>query len=143
MVWNNPGEGRAREIVPLSRAQKWDLTRMAAAAVLSTGVLLAVLVEFPAPADPISASVMDGVAARVPAPIIVVSAGVPAQVTAPALRLHVQKRATLRAPRRAQPALANSRPAPPATLSKKLARLVVGDGHYGIRPFPAAPERKR
>jgi hypothetical protein len=146
--------------VRLTRAQKWDLLRMSGAAVVST-VFFAVpmfLVRptvtrpdaraaMPATPATISGDVTGKPAtvseARLPDPVSVDTVSVVtstevAVVTTPVLQLA----AAPTAPRRRAPAAliqARARSnAPAATpFGRRLARLIAGNGRYGVRPFPS------
>lgn len=144
--------------VRLTRAQKWDLLRMSGAAVVST-VFFAVPMFHVRPdvARPqaraamiaITSTMPDGVAgkpdtvlpASVPDPVSrdtvsVVTSTEVAAVTTPVLQ------PSAAAPRRRAPAELVQAPtrttAPAATpFGRRLARLISGNGRYGVRPFPS------
>jgi hypothetical protein len=144
--------------VRLTRAQKWDLLRMSGAAVVST-VFFAVPMFLerpslariePPPAGGAASIVPDVVAADKPALSLVASAPATvsvntvsvvtstevAEVTTPVL----QRAAA--APRRhvsVERIQARARADAPAAIpfGRRLARLIAGNGRYGVRPFPS------
>jgi len=140
--------------VRLTRAQKRDLLRMSGAAVVST-VFFAVPMfsSRPPVARPgarVAIMMPDAVAVRKPdthlpvsAPdtvsldtVSVVTSTEVAAVTTPVLQPSAP------APRRrgaVEPVQARARPnAPAATaMGRRLARIIAGDGRYGVRPFPS------
>lgn len=118
--------------VHFSRAQKWDLLRMTAAALVSTGFFAAPVMfsdrghAIPTPAAAPSAQRVE-----------LATTDVIATVTTPDLQLP--------APRVVRAAAATrSRPRAQRTSGKlaqnlfpgRVARLIAGDGRYAVRPFP-------
>ena len=138
--------------VRLTRAQKRDLLRMSGAAVVST-VFFAVPMFLARPnvtgSEPRAAITATAVAdkpdtvspASVPDPVSVATVSVVtntevAAVTTPVLQAFAP------VPRRRAPAQlvqARSRNNTPAAtpFGRRLARLIAGNGRYGVRPFPS------
>ena len=147
--------------VRFTRAQKWDLVRISAAAVASTvffTVPMFLVRPHPA-AAPIESraaeprdmtlagltqpsrpnlspkSVPKHSAAPVDEPVSVVTSTEIAVATTPAF----QSSATAR-PRSAKPAQVRARANTPApdtpSLKRRLARFIAGDGKYNVKPFP-------
>ena len=131
--------------VHLTRAQKWDLVRMAAAAIVSTiffciPLFLARPNGAGAVADPdiVAAGVPESQPANIPVQrepaaatdtVTVVTTMEVVKVTAPALQ-NAPRLASVpptRTPQRADTA---------TPLSRRLVRFFAGTGKYGVRPFP-------
>ncbi len=126
--------------VHFSRAQKWDLFRMTAAALVSTG-FFATPVMF---SDRGHAVPTPAVAAPAAQRVELVTTDVIATVTTPELQLP--------APRVVRAAAATrSRPRAQRTSGKlaqhlfpgRVARLIAGDGRYAVRPFPTVELAER
>lgn len=142
MVWNTDGAETARASVLLSGAQRRDMAFMAAAGVISTGLILAIFLTARRPAVEHAASASSG---RAASRVTIVSSTIAAEVTAPELQLSSRHDQAVR-PARRQPAVRAALAAAPVQrekLSKKLARFVVGDGQYAVRPFPTVPGQDR
>jgi hypothetical protein len=138
MTHNWPDTGHvAQDAAPvrLTRAQWWDLAGIFTAGVVSSGLIVAALLPIVMPRPPARGKV----AASRPA-VKVASMFVEASITAPAL---ASASPATPAPRpRVVRAASNSRP-PETTASRtsqpvtrKLARLITGNGRHAVRPFP-------
>lgn len=138
--------------VRLSRAQKCDLLRMAAAAFVSTGFFVSLILAHgnrAAPAQTVAAREQAAVVAtRVAAPDInrEVRPAAPARTRGHAratamvktqLRPRVERIANLKGvPNRGDGGRSAVRAAA-MPVGRKVARLITGDGRYSIRPFPS------
>jgi len=148
--------------VHLTRAQKWDLARLAVAAVASTvffslpiflvragsadvaeatspSVRVSEEIAIASVSMPETASSSSEAEAPTPHPadaaVVVVTSTKVAKISRPVvatsgrtLARPVQVRARAEAP---------STPVQPPTLSRRLARLIAGNGKYGPKPFPS------
>jgi hypothetical protein len=131
--------------VHFSRAQKWDLFRMTAAAVVSTGFFAAPVVF----SDRNDAAPPAAVApaAEPQQRVELVTTDVIATATTPELQLPSSRRvaragpATRSHPRvqRASLRLAHNQKRFP----RRVARLIAGDGRYTVRPFPTVELAER
>ena len=125
--------------LPFSRAQRWDLFRMTAAALVSTGLFAAPVVMST------RTRVIAPIAASVPADRVqLVTTDVVAPVTTPELQvLHPRiVRAASVPGARPRAVRAASRPAD-RTLSRRVALIIAGDGRYAVRPFPTVDTADR
>jgi hypothetical protein len=139
--------------VRLCRAQKCDLLRMAAAAVVSTGFFVMSLIlahgNRAAPTQPAAAGEPAAVVAtRVAAPDInrEVRPAVPARLRRHArtptmvktpLQPRVERLANLRSVANRGDGDGSAVRAAAMPVGRKVARLITGDGRYSIRPFPS------
>jgi hypothetical protein len=141
VIWKDDAAGTPRTGVPLTPAQKRDLMRMAAVGVLSSGLIVAVFIA-PRPGVPGPSPAAQ--TARADTPITIVSVDVLADVSVPVLAPAPAKRtAVRRAGQRPSGVRAAGAAPAPVKLSKRLARFVVGDGQYSVRPFPTVPAVER
>jgi hypothetical protein len=144
--------------VRFTRAQKWDLVRMSAAALASTvfftvpmflvrpnpaapsiqksvtppasNMMLAGVSSPTSPSTPIeSAAVRTNTEA-----VMVLTSTEFAPATTPVLQGHSSARS--RAPRPAELRVRTNTPASLPSLSRRLARFISGNGKYTIKPFP-------
>ena len=158
MVWNDADPGSPRHRVPLSAAQRRELVQIIGAGVLSISLVVYMIATAASPGDAAAAAPAPEATAvsamQPPAPTVrVVSTEWIAPVSAPAitppLTTHLPDAPSpLRTVRPSQPRtqLARARTEPastPGRLTKKLARFVVGDGQFAVRPFPTVPELER
>jgi hypothetical protein len=147
--------------VHLSRAQKWDLTRLAVAAVassvffslpmflvparsanradtrnpsvrISEQIAVAGVSEPTATANPPQAETTEPLHADV---VAVVTSTALAQISKPVVAT-AEKPSVRPAELRARVNAPVSAPPQSATLGRRLARLIAGDGRYGPKPFP-------
>ena len=149
MVWQKTEVDRPRDTVRLSWAQKRDLFQILAAGACSSGLIFAIILLPPVVPTEVGASAGILAAASPPPPVTVISTELTAPVSVPVLRAAPRPGATLRASRtlpssrlaraEAKPVQARS----PMKLSKRLGRLVTGDGQYTVRPCPTVPELER
>ena len=147
--------------VHLSRAQKWDLTRLAVAAVASSVFFSFPMLLVPAssadsayrrtPSVTVSeqitvAGVSEPMATANPPQtgtteplhtvvVAVVTSTALARITTPTVATS-EKTAIRPAQLRARANAPVTAPAQSATLSRRLARFIAGDGKYGPKPFP-------
>jgi len=149
--------------VHLTRAQKWDLTRLAVAAVASSVFFSLPMLLVPARSadsadtDTPSVRIAEQIAVagvseptttanppQVETPntlqsnvVAIVTSTAVARISTPAVATLDEKTSVrpvqLRARVNSSPA---SAPTQPATLSRRLARIIAGDGKYGPKPFP-------
>ena len=153
-VWLTAGEGGSeilvvasradRDAVRLTRAQKWELMRTSAVAVLSAAFFLTpVLLPGRAPAisipvderplpDRVGVLVTD---LAVPISRVLESAPI-AEVSMPRARAASRSRAVVAATAASE---SGTRP----TLARKLGRAIFGDGRYLVRPFPTLDSTTR
>jgi hypothetical protein len=136
--------------VRLTRAQKWDLVRMSAAAVVST-IFFSIPLFLARPdarqqaaAAPVSRpEVMTTGSRGANQPQPTDDAGVPAAdsvgVTRSTVIVSVTRPVLQASLRRTVPAMtqARQRPEPPAPFSRRLARFIAGNGKYEVKPFPS------
>lgn len=115
--------------VQLSRAQKWDLIRMAAAAVLSIVFLTLPLMLPHQAAAPAAAAPAAELVPRVAVIVRDQAAPVEAPKLGPARFPH-RAASTRRQPSGVSAA------AKPIPHRSRFARFVAGDGRYSVRPFP-------
>ena len=149
MVWQKTEVDRPRDTVRLSWAQKRDLFQIIAAGACSSGLIFAIILLPPVVPTDVGASAGVLAAASPTPPVTVISTELTAPVSVPVLREASRPGATLRASRtlppsrlaRAQVKAVQSKPS--MTLTKRLGRLVTGDGQYTVRPFPTVPELER
>jgi hypothetical protein len=139
--------------VRLCRAQKWDLLRMSAAALVSTGFfVLSLVFSHQNRVVPAQAAVAGEPPAAVAMPVVAVEMNREVHPAVPARTRHharattigktwpeprVERAATLKhvASRGDAHGLAAGVAAMP--IRRKVARLITGDGRYSIRPFPS------
>lgn len=128
----------------LSRAQKWDLARMATAG-LVTVVALAWLI--PGETRQATAGQPAGREAEAAPRVTIRTTEIVVPVTPERRPEPAQpQRAAARAPRATM--MAASRPAAaapepePDPVARRLARLITGDGRYEVRPFPTVPPER-
>jgi hypothetical protein len=139
----------ARPAPGLSRAQKWDLTRMAAACVLSLAALGAVAWVFACQDDRLRNERADRHLGTPPPAVTVQVTEVVAPETTPRLEAAGVKPSAapgLRAAGRtaARPSATARRTAAspePESLPRRVGRFITGDGRHEVRPFPTVPER--
>jgi hypothetical protein len=150
--------------VHLTRAQKWDLARLAVAAVASSvffslpivlarqvssaeadartpSVKVAEEIAIAGVSAPITAAISpttDGESPRVADAVAVVTSTKTARITRPVLTPPVApvKPSVRPVQVRARVSPSPSAPTQPATLSRRLGRLLTGDGKYDPKPFP-------
>ena len=131
--------------VHFSRAQRWDLARMTAAALVSTGFFAAPVMlsqRTPAPVQPAS------VAAPAPAlpddRVQLVTTDVVAGVSTPRLELRTPRVARAAAAPRPRPRVVRaSDKLAERTFGRRVVRLLAGDGRYTVRPFPTVQSASR
>ncbi|MEO8078194.1 MAG: hypothetical protein ABI818_17835 [Acidobacteriota bacterium] len=122
--------------VQLSRAQKWDLIRIAGAGLLSAALFGVTLVRsLQHQPTALSAEVAPTVVAPAPEPRVQVTArDVAVPVAAPKLS-PVRVRLARGTPRAAsRPAMVRVRNTP--SIGGRFVRLFAGSGRYTVRPFP-------
>lgn len=147
--------------VHLTRAQKWDLTRFAVAALVSSVFFSLPMFLAPAPSAADTGATTPTVKVAEEITIAGVSEPVaiehPAEAEIPASNQSVAVVTSTEVARISRPPVATSgrisarpiqvrakaqSPATPAqpTLSRRLARFIAGDGKYGLpKPFPTIP----
>ena len=131
--------------VRLTPAQKWDLLRMSGAAVVLTVFFgIPMFIARPNPVAPAARSDAQATETRPAADVSVLVSETVAPIETAALeglpqRIGMHRRshrsvasAPLGSRRQRQLAPASGRP-----LARRLGRLLVGSGRYGIRPFPS------
>lgn len=132
----------------LSRAQKWDLVRISAAAVASlaffaTPALLPPLTPA-VPAGPVleaqATARVSVVTTEIAVPVIAVSQStpVPGRSVPPGYKARARRVAQPRARLAETPAPVV---ASAAGFAQKLGRAIAGDGRYSVRPFPTVEPR--
>jgi hypothetical protein len=147
-------EEPGRPVPQLSRAQKMDLARMAAACLLSLAALGGAAWVFACHDDRRHNERAD-LHLGLPAPVVTVrTTDVIAPETTPELR--AAGAATAAEPRAgsagrvaAAPSASAQRAEPrrraaavePGSLPRRVARIITGDGRHDVRPFPTVPER--
>jgi hypothetical protein len=139
----------ARPAPRLSRAQKWDLARMAAACFLSLVALGTVVWVVVCQDDRIPPGRANVHLGTPPAAVTVQVTDVVAPETTPQLeaaRVEPSAAPGLRAAGRtaARPSATARRTAAspePESLPRRVGRFITGDGRHEVRPFPTVPER--
>ena len=149
--------------VPLTRAQKWDLARLGVAA-LASSVFFALPIALARPGSAAEANtptpsvkvaeqiaiagVSSPVTATIPSPtdaqdprvaeaVVVVTSTKTARITRPAVGVPAPDKTAVRPIQlRARITAPPSAPTQPPTLSRRLGRLLTGDGKYDPKPFP-------
>jgi hypothetical protein len=125
--------------VHFSRAQKLDLFRMTAAALVSTGFLAA-----PVMLSERGASALPAAEAKTAPRIELVTTEVVATVTTPELQRPAPRVVRAASTPRPRPHFQRaSTRTTPRLFTRKVARLIAGDGRYSVRPFPTVQLAER
>lgn len=127
-----------------STAQRWDLLRMTAAALVSTGFLATPVML----SDPRHAALPVPAEAAAAPRVELVTTTVIATVTTPELQRPAPRvvRAVATSRLHSRPAIRLQRASArqtPGVFTKRVARLIAGDGRYAVHPFPTVQLAER